>query len=175
MKDIAAHVISYEALSLPAAFARILGARLRGRNPNDRAVEAMRNLSPGEVLRLYEKYPIPHGLTASFGGRIALTDGLIHHQDIRRSLGRPRVVPQQRVRYVLDFALKSPTIPARSNARALQLVAEDVDWDHGQGPVLCGNAEPLLIALAGRCDALSSLRGPGAKVLSARLERHRAG
>jgi uncharacterized protein (TIGR03083 family) len=33
VKDIAAHVISYEALSLPAAFARILGGKAKREEP----------------------------------------------------------------------------------------------------------------------------------------------
>ncbi|MGH3432566.1 MAG: hypothetical protein ACRDQB_06995, partial [Thermocrispum sp.] len=35
----------------------------------------------------------PRGLTAGFGGRIGVLDGMIHQQDVRRPLGLPRTIP----------------------------------------------------------------------------------
>lgn len=38
---------------------------------------------------LLQEYARPRGLTAGFGGRVALTDNMIHQQDIRRALDIP--------------------------------------------------------------------------------------
>ncbi len=38
------------------------------------------------MLDLVARNLRPRGLTSGFGGGIALTDGTIHHQDIRRAL-----------------------------------------------------------------------------------------
>jgi uncharacterized protein (TIGR03083 family) len=111
----------------------------------------------------------PRGLTAGFGGRIALTDGVIHHQDIRRPLGLPRTIPAERMRTVLDFARTAPTIGAGKRIRGLTLTATDLDWSAGNGPVVEGPAESLLMAMAGRRGVSAELAGPGAARLTDRI------
>ena len=75
----------------------------------------------------------PHDLTGGFGGRVALTDGMIHQQDIRRPLGLPRTIDPQRLRTALDFARIAPTIRGAWRARGVRLVATDLHWSHGRG------------------------------------------
>ena len=111
----------------------------------------------------------PRGLTSGFRGGIALTDGMIHQQDIRRPLGHSRSIPTERIGPVLDFAARSPTLGARKLLRDLQLVADDIDWTHGRGWVLRGPAEAVLMAIAGRADALTDCTGPGVPRLRMRL------
>ncbi|HET8589248.1 MAG TPA: maleylpyruvate isomerase family mycothiol-dependent enzyme, partial [Nakamurella sp.] len=112
----------------------------------------------------------PRGVTALFGGGIALTDGLIHQQDIRRPLGIPRDVPAERLVPALDFALRAPALPSRRHVRDLRLTATDLDWTHGDGPEITGPAEALLMAIAGRPAALADLAGAGVPVLAERLQ-----
>jgi uncharacterized protein (TIGR03083 family) len=114
------------------------------------------------------QYAEPQGLTAGFGGRIALTDGMIHQQDIRRPLGIPRTIPPDRLRAALDFAKYAPRILGALRARGVRLVATDLDWSHGRGPEVRGNGEALLMAMAGRRAALDDLDGPG----KAKLAQH---
>jgi len=59
----------------------------------------------------------PSGLTACFGGQIALTDGPSHQQDIRRALALPRHVPLDRVQAALRFAPCAPPIGAAKRLR----------------------------------------------------------
>lgn len=66
------------------------------------------------------------GTTAGLGGGIALTDGMIHQQDVRRPLGLSREIPAERLRPALDIATTAPTLPARRNVRGLRLVAADL-------------------------------------------------
>jgi len=112
-------------------------------------------------VRTLRDHARPSGLTAGLGGRIGLTDGVIHHQDIRRALDRPRTVPGDRLRVALDMALKAPRLPSRKRTRGLHLVATDLDWTTGDGPEVRGPAEALLMAIAGRPAALDDLSGPG--------------
>ena len=39
-------------------------------------------------------------------------------------------------------------------------------WSHGTGPEVTGPAEAVLMALAGRVEALEDLDGPGAEILA---------
>ena len=125
--------------------------------------------SPAELVDTVRKYAEPSGLGAGFGGRIALTDNMIHQQDIRRVLGAPRVIAAERLLVALDFARWAPLIRGALRARGVRLVATDVDWSAGTGPEVRGPGEALLMVMAGRRDALTDLDGPGLTKLAARL------
>jgi len=124
--------------------------------------------TPEELKALMREHAEPRGLTAGFGGMIALTDGMIHQQDIRRALGIPRAIQPERLRAALDFARYAPLIRGAWRARGVRLVATDLDWSHGKGPDVRGSGEALLMAMAARRHALSDLTGPG----KAKLARH---
>jgi hypothetical protein len=94
-----------------------------------------------------------------------------HQQDIRRPLGLPRTVDDRRLRVALDFALTSPTIRGARRTKRLRLVATDLDWSHGGGAEVRGPGEALLMAMAGRGDALNDLEGQGKDQLADRLSR----
>lgn len=172
--DVAHHIVSYDALPLGASVRRVVAGRLAtpGRpldGPNARGVAEARGRRPDEAVALLRRHAEPRGITAGFGGRIALTDTLIHHQDVRRPLGLPREVPADRLRVALPFALIAPVLPARDNVAGLRLVATDVDWSHGDGPEVRGPGEALLMAVSGRAQALAELSGPGLERLTARV------
>jgi hypothetical protein len=44
-----------------------------------------------------------------------------------------------------------------------------MEWSHGRGPEVHGSGEALLMAMAGRADALRDLDGPGKAKLARRL------
>ncbi|WP_139978934.1 maleylpyruvate isomerase family mycothiol-dependent enzyme [Nocardioides litoris] len=170
VRDVAAHVVSYERLGV-TDLAR-LGARGLGSpdRMNALALAALADASPAELVRLLREHARPTGLTAGFGGGIGLTDTLVHHQDVRRPLGLPRVVPPERLRFALGFTLTAPTVRGAWHARGVRLVATDVDWSHGRGPEARGPGEAVLMALAGRAGVAADLTGPGADRLRTRLD-----
>jgi uncharacterized protein (TIGR03083 family) len=100
---------------------------------------------------------------------IALVDGMIHQQDIRRALSLPRDIPSQRLRTVLDCSLNVPAVRGARRSRGARLVATDLDRSHGDGPEVSGPGEALLMVMAGRRSALTQLSGPGKTVLSQRI------
>jgi hypothetical protein len=59
--------------------------------------------------------------------------------------------------------------PARRRIRRLTLTATDLNWTTGQGPLVEGLAEALLMALAGRRGVASELSGTGVPVLAERI------
>jgi uncharacterized protein (TIGR03083 family) len=167
VKDVVAHVISYEelgTLGLVKRFAKGWIVRT-----NQVGVDEFAALSPQQLLEFLCNHLQPHGLTAGFGGMIALVDGTIHHQDIRRALGRPRTVPVDRLERVLGLVPGNPRLGAGRRIRGLRLRATDIDWAHGRGPEVTGPGEALLMAMSGRPAALADLRGPGLDTLARRL------
>jgi uncharacterized protein (TIGR03083 family) len=168
VRDVVAHMISYEDLDARGLAARFARGRFRPERVNAVGVAELRGCSPRELLERLHDHLEPRGLTAGFGGRVALVDGMIHQQDIRRPLGRLREIPADRLLPALSFARVAPPVGAFRRARGLRLVATDLDWSAGKGPEVRGPAEPLLMAMAGRHGVARELTGPGLAVLAAR-------
>jgi uncharacterized protein (TIGR03083 family) len=171
VRDVVAHVISYDDLGPLALVGRFAQGWFVPDRVSEVGVRRYAALSTDELLAEVNSHLRPRGLPAGFGGRIGLCDGLVHHQDIRRALGLPREIPTERLAETLPFARTAPPIKASRRVRGLRLVATDLDWTSGTGPVVEGPAEPLLMAMAGRAEALDELDGPGKATLAGRLGR----
>ncbi|MHA6784305.1 maleylpyruvate isomerase family mycothiol-dependent enzyme [Pseudonocardia saturnea] len=169
VRDVVAHMISYEELGVGGLIGRFLRGGVLPDRVNAVGVAAYADRSPQELIGLVRGHLQPCGLTAGFGGRIALT-GMIHHQDIRRPLRLPRDIPADRLLPALQFALTAPTIGAFWRVRGLRLVASDLDWSAGKGPAMEGPAESLLMAMAGRRGVAGELSGPGQATLADHIQ-----
>ncbi|WP_425551901.1 maleylpyruvate isomerase family mycothiol-dependent enzyme [Fodinicola feengrottensis] len=169
VRDVVAHMFSYEELGTGRLIGRFVTGGILPSKVNAAGVAAYADYSTDALVALVKDHLHPRGLTAGFGGRIALTDGVIHHQDIRRPLGIPRDIPAERMHAVLPFGRTAPTIGAAKRIRGLTLVASDLDWVAGTGPAVEGPAEALLMAMAGRHGIVKELSGPGQQILAERI------
>ena len=97
-------------------------------------------------------------------------DHLIHHQDIRRPLDRPRSIPADRLTAALDAM---PTIggfvKSKQRMAGLRWNATDVDWAYGSGPEVTGPAEALILLSSGRPAPIGEVSGEGVTTLKERL------
>lgn len=167
VKDVVAHVVSYEELNLAGLLKRFAKGRVV--HANEVGVAEYSTMSTDELLEFLNRHLRPQGLTAGFGGMIGLVDGTVHHQDIRRALGRPRTVPAQRLGRILPLVPGNPRLGAGRRIKGLRLRANDVEWEHGSGPEVTGTGEALLLAMTGRRQAAEELTGAGAAALLGRL------
>lgn len=168
VRDVVAHVMSFD-----VALADVLRRAVRARfaDINQVGVSELASLSTGQLLDRLRDRLRPQKLATMLGGRLALLDVTIHHQDIRRPLGKPRQIPSDRLRVVLADAVRSPELPAWHLSRGVRLAPNDLDWCRGRGPEVTGSAEALLMAVSGRASVLGELGGPGLPVLSGRVSR----
>ncbi len=169
VRDLVAHVYSYEDLGFGRIAARMLRAGLNGDRARAVGVAEHSGKSPEELVAMARDHIQPTGLTSMMGGRIALADGVIHHQDMRRPFGMPREIPADRLTAALDMAKTAPTIKAAKRIRGLTLTATGLDWSTGDGPLVEGPGEPLLMAIAGRKGITPELSGPGVATLAERI------
>jgi uncharacterized protein (TIGR03083 family) len=169
VRDVAAHVVSFEGMTPRELTARFLKGRLQMDRINGLGVGDLADRSPEQLIALLRDNAEPRGMGAGFGGRVALTDNMIHQQDIRRPLGLARTIPVERLCAALDFVRYSPTIRGAWRVRGLRLIATDLDWSYGKGPEVRGPGEALLMAMAGRPDALRDFDGPGLAILSSHV------
>ena len=169
VRDVVAHAYSYEDLGFGRLALRMLKTGMNGDRANAVGVAELSGRSPEELVAMARDHVQPKGLTSMMGGRIALTDGMIHHQDIRRPFGMPREIPADRLVAALEMAKSAPTIGAAKRIKGLTLTATDVDWSTGDGPLVEGLGEALLMAIAGRHGIVAELSGPGVSTLADRI------
>ena len=169
VREVAIHTVSYDELNTPGLVRRFLKGRLSTDRINAVGVADYADRTSEQIVAMIQANVEPHGLTGGFGGKIALTDGMIHQQDIRRPLGLLRTIDPERLRTALDFARFAPTIRGAWRARGTRLTATDLDWAFGKGPEVHGPGEALLMAMAGRGAALDDLDGPGKAKLAQRF------
>lgn len=165
VRDVVAHVLAYEDLGPRDVGTVLVRGRLRFDRMNDLALERFRHATPADLLERARTHTVPSGLTAMMGAGIALTDGMVHQQDVRRPLGLPRRIDPDRLRFVLRFAATSPALLGLWQTRGVRVVAEDVDWATGRGPEARGTGEQVLMVMAGRRGIARELTGPGAERL----------
>lgn len=136
------------------------GITVRNRFSIDRVNNAMAaagvGRTPAEMLAEFESAPCP---VSRLWPRLGLADLLVHQQDIRRPLDRPREIPADRLKAVLDHP--DPFAHPGRFTRGLQFVATDFDWVKGSGPTVRGRGEALALAMVGRTVVLDELDGEG--------------
>lgn len=103
-----------------------------------------------------------------------LTDVLVHGQDIALPLRLERPMPVEAAATAATRVWTSPwplsrAFRSRRRLRGLRLVADDVEWQVGDGARVEGPVAALLLVLTGRSAAvLDRLRGDGAALLPVR-------
>lgn len=159
VRDVAAHTVAYLGQSLSALVLNM--ARARG--DVDRLNARIHpDLPAASLVELMRRDTEPSGTAALYGGRVALIECLVHQQDICRPLGLDVAVPADALRVSLSYARISPVIGGARRTRGLRLVATDMDWSAGSGAEVTGPGQALLLAMAGRIDAVRhELSGDG--------------
>lgn len=125
--------------------------------------------SPEDLLDAFDRRDPWAGTCRVFPPRLTLLDRLVHHQDIRRPLGHPRTVPADRLVAALAITPRLGTVfGSKRRMRGLHFEASDVEWSWGDGPVVRGPGEAILMSVLGRTAAVADLDGDGVAALAAR-------
>ncbi len=111
VRDVVAHMLSYDELDGRGLVTRFAKGRFLPNRVNAVGLAEYNTRSPEDLLALLKDHLEPCGLPAAFGGMVALVDGIIHHQDIRRPLGPPRNIPAERLLPALRCAPGRPSHP----------------------------------------------------------------
>jgi uncharacterized protein (TIGR03083 family) len=129
--------------------------------------------TPEEILAVLDDIhtnDVRRGIAKVIKPTEGLVDHLIHHQDIRRPLGKPRAMPKDRLVAALDVIPGlGGFVASKKRVAGLRLVATDVGWTHGDGPEVRGTGEAILLAASGRSATLDELAGDGVGTLRARV------
>lgn len=174
VRDVIGHMSVGYTTGLPTMLAKL--ARVGFNVPKASKAESIAFASsrtPEQLLDVFDsifQQRIRKGITHFIKPTEGLLDHVVHHQDIRRPLGLPRQIPEQRLVAALDvIPTLSGFVGSKARSVNLRLVATDVDWHHGDGPEVRGSGEVLLLALTGRSGVLEELEGGGVAVLKQRM------
>ena len=173
VRDVVGHLVSI--LDLPLHRFLLGVAKARGFDRfADRAAREYGGQDPAALTARYRELA-PKRFSPPVVGPIApLVDVFVHTRDIERPLGLPAELDPDGMRTVLDFVCGGKArgfIPAKRTA-GLRFVATDLDWTLGDGPLVDGPAEALMLAVNDRSVATADLSGDGAQEFRARMERH---
>jgi uncharacterized protein (TIGR03083 family) len=167
VKDVAAHVISTPQLG----FTGTMGVFLRnlGRGYNKMIFRETKRLSErqstDQILADFETYATSRKKVATVTTVEPLIDALVHHQDIIRPLGLRHDMDPSAAAVAADrVRLLAPLMGTRRIVTSVRMVATDVDWDRGKGPVVEGPMQELLMLCAGREPDGALLGGEGAEL-----------
>jgi uncharacterized protein (TIGR03083 family) len=163
VRDVVAH-LSIDTVSI----ATYVGALVRKRTPdrvNQHFVDEAKDLPTPELVSRLES-TIGRGWISRTMPSVILADLVVHHQDIRRPLGRSRTIEPARLLHTLRHP--DPFANPRRYAKGLRFVASDVDWAAGSGPEVRGSGEALALAMVGRSAVLDELEGDGVAILAKR-------
>jgi uncharacterized protein (TIGR03083 family) len=169
VKHVAAHCIA-TAHTTPGSFVGgFLGAGFNFTKFNEKNV---RRYGAGTPAELVAETRASAGRTSAPPGprQVPISEIVVHSEDVARPLGRSLDRAPEALVASLDFYQGAqPLVGAKKRSEGLQLVATDVDWEHGSGPTVSGPAIALLLAMSGRRAGLDDLTGDGVGTMTARM------
>jgi uncharacterized protein (TIGR03083 family) len=166
VKDVAVHVISTPQLGLGGTMG--IFARNLGRGYNTMIFRETKRLaarhSTDRILADYETYATSRKKVPTTTTVEPLIDALVHHQDIVRPLGLRHDMDPSAAAVAADrVRVLAPLMGTRRIVKSVRMIATDVDWDRGKGPVVEGPMQELLMLCAGREPDRALLGGEGAE------------
>ncbi|MEA2498118.1 MAG: hypothetical protein QOH26_523 [Actinomycetota bacterium] len=169
VQDVAAHLTSITDFKLGDALTGMLRSGFNFNKMN--ADDAHRRSAPGPeaIMAKHEEGLDNRTHPVAVTEKNVIVDTVVHGQDIRRPLGLTRDFPEETLVTVANI-LKGYGYPVngKKRIRGLRLQATDVDWSTGEGPLVEGPLEALVMVIAGRKAALADVSGEGKEILSSR-------
>ena len=169
VEETVAHLTSAAAMTPFRWIRSMLGAGFRADLHNRRRIAEHRGATPAETLAHFRavvgstRAPSPH--TAAWLGEV-----VVHGQDVRRPLGLTRGPSVEAGTAVAEFFVsRNFAVPSATRADGLRLEATDGPFTSGEGPLVRGSTEALVMVLAGRAAYLDDLTGDGVPTLRERL------
>lgn len=171
VRDVVGHLVVPLEVSGPRFLLAILACRGSFDRANTRLAREQARRPFDDLIEVLRRKADSRFTPPGSGPEAPLTDLLIHGLDIRWPLGLSRSIPDERLRTSLTFLAATPArgFVAKGALSGLRVEATDLDWAHGSGPAVRGNAEALLLAVTGRTAALDRLDGDGVATLRGRL------
>jgi uncharacterized protein (TIGR03083 family) len=168
VRDVVGHMVSETTMTIPKVLKGVIAAGLRinrfiARDGRDRGSRPIPALVEDFRAAIPTRTHLPGLSSLSM-----LEDIIVHSLDIRRPLGRAHTVPEGRLNLVATDLWTSHFFPGKALFRDLRVKAIDSEWCSGEGPVVSGPIESLILVMSGRLDGLGDLQGIGVATVQER-------
>jgi uncharacterized protein (TIGR03083 family) len=163
VRDVVGHILYGNELrlwTLPYKLARF--GFSSDRSGKHYSIERAEGRSPEQLVADFDNRNPWAGTSRVFPARLNLMDRLVHHQDIRRALERPREVPIARTAPLLPFLPKlGQVFRSKQRMRGLRFEATDTTWAWGEAgaATVRGPAEAIVMSTLGRGQAVGDCEG----------------
>lgn len=171
VQQVVGHLVAAVAASNLAALKLLARSGFSIHKANARLAVQTADRPAGELAALLREHADNPFRPPIVGYPGQLTDLQVHGQDIRRPLGLPADLRPERLRVSLDFLVGGRAVGfvPKQRPAGLRIEASDLDWAWGDGPLVRGTGEAVMLALTGRRVALAELEGDGVAEMRARV------
>lgn len=171
VEDVVAHLTAAARTGTAAWVRSIVLAGFSPDRHNRRRLAAHRGATPEETAEAF-RTSVALTVAPTKDHAAWLGEVVVHGQDTARPLGLTLVPDPVAVREVADFfAAKDFAVNSCTAVKGLTLGATDADFHVGNGPFVRGPLLELVLAMAGRPQALAALDGDGVDELARRIGR----
>ncbi|NUT97528.1 MAG: maleylpyruvate isomerase family mycothiol-dependent enzyme [Saccharothrix sp.] len=169
--DVGAHLVTYLRFGQAKLYWAIATTAANFDEYNRRLTAREARLSTVEVAGRLRRWAGSRTTIPRAGFEPILADIVLHDLDVRMPLGIERTIPEDRLHVVFQHLAErpSPGFSMGSRLHGLRLEAVDTGWEHGRGPAVRGEAEPLVLAMSGRPEGFDRLEGDGLALLRERV------
>lgn len=163
VRDVAGHAVSFIELSLPAMMFSMLKKGFNADKAWDANAKKYSAQPVADIVSKLREHAAKPSAMKSFPAQLTTTDIAIHTQDIRRALGMSETPSEAIVVEALTFCTSHPKgkmMVPKADIAGLRLEATDVEWSWGEGKLVSGTAEAILMGI-NRRDVKGDLTGDG--------------
>ena len=168
VRKVVGHVVAASEQTFPNFYKELIGAGFKFNVFTDRGADAVATASPEQlVARLRARTNTTNHPPAPV--MAMLGEIVVHGDDIRRPLQLVHRSPDEALVAVADSWKNSNLlIGAKRRIAGLSLRATDIAWSHGDGPLVQGPLQSLVLAMTGRQGSHVELSGEGLALLASR-------
>lgn len=162
------HVVAASEQTFPHIYKELANAGFNFDRFTDRGAQKVAAASSDELIarlraRLTTTNRPPAPVMAMLG------EIVVHGEDVRRPLGLEHHSPDAALIAVADgWKNSNLLIGSKRRIMGVTLRATDVPWSHGEGPLVQGPLQSLILAMTGRKGAHVDLEGEGLTLLATR-------
>jgi uncharacterized protein (TIGR03083 family) len=171
--EVGAHLVSYLRFGQPKIYLCMLVYAGDFAPGNERLARLYARRSTADLVGSLRRHATARTTVPRSGYDPVLADLVLHDLDVRIPLGIDRVIPEDRLAVTFHHlaTAPSPGFAVGGRLSELRFEAADTGWTSGHGAPVRGEAEAIILAMAGRTVAFPRLDGDGVAILSERVNR----
>jgi uncharacterized protein (TIGR03083 family) len=172
VRTVVGHLVSPLLLNTAQVFAAYARRGFRFHKLMDSVAREQAERPTAELVRILRDKAEGGFVPPIAGERAILLDVTLHHMDIRWPRRQPPKVDPSVLLTCLNFMVSGNQVLKIANPyrfHGVRLEATDPTWSYGEGPVVRGPADAMLLATFGRAAGLDRLEGDGVAELRRRI------